>query len=580
MTSRPLRRLAVPAWSALLALAALGPALGPGHVLSYDMVSTPHPPLGWRAAGLGDALPRAVPQDLVVALLGQVLPGSLIQAVALVGALAGAAWGAARLVPTRRTGVRLAAASLYAWNPYVAERLVLGHWGLLLAYAAVPWVVAAALAVRAGRAGPQRVVLAALPAALTPTGTVLVLAVAAAVLFVPGPGDPASPRPARRRLLALAGAAALTLPWVVAGLVAPASGTSDPAGVDVFAVRAEGPGGLVTTLLGLGGIWNGAVAPASRASVVATAATVVVVGLSLAGWRVLRGRWPAGAARGLAVVALGFLALAAAGAVPGPDAVLRAVVATLPGAGLLRDGHKFLAPLALLWAVAAPLGVERAVVLLRRRAPGAGVRLTAAALVGAVVALPVATLPDLAWGALGRLDAVRYPADWDQVARRVAGSDGALVTLPFGAFRAYAWNGGRTSLDPADRYLDVPVVVDDTLVVASAGGRPVVVPGEDRRAARVRAVLARGRPLVTADVQWALVERDQPGRVPARALDGMHPVWSGPALTLYAATRAVPPVPAPSWPRVLAVALAHLGLLATCITSICCSVTSSRRCRW
>ncbi|HEV7823499.1 MAG TPA: hypothetical protein VGP02_01180 [Mycobacteriales bacterium] len=605
MTSRPLRRLAVPAWSVLLAVAALGPALGPGHVLTYDMVSTPHPPLGWRAAGLGDALPRAVPQDLVVALLGQVVPGSLIQAVALVGALVGAAWGAALLVPTRRTGLRLAAASLYGWNTFVAERLFLGHWGILLAYAALPWVVRAALAVRAGRAGPQRVVLAAIPAALTPTGTVLVLAVAAAVLLTPraplrtslrtalrgrarahrGSPDQRGGRPGRRwglagRQAALVGTAALTLPWVVAGLVSPASAQSDPAGVDVFSVRAEGPGGLLATLAGLGGIWNGAVTPPSRASVVAPIAAVLVVALSLAGARVLSGRWAAGGARGLAVAAAGLALVAAAGAVPGLDAVLRALVVSLPGAGLLRDGHKFLAPLALLFAVAAPLGVERAVVLLRRRLPGAGVRLTSAALVGAAVVLPVATLPDLAWGGLGRLDAVRYPAEWDAVAERVAGSDGALVTLPFAAFRSYGWNGGRTSLDPADRYLDVPVVVDDTLVVAGADGSRIAVAGEDPRAAAVRRALRAGAPLVTADVRWALVQRDQPGTVPAGALDGMRPVWTGPSLSLYEAVEPVPPVAAPSWPRVLAVALAHLGLLATLVTSICFSVTTWRRTRW
>jgi hypothetical protein len=581
VTSRALRRFALPAWAALLAVVVLGPALGPGYVLSYDMVFTPSPPLGWRAAGLADSLPRAVPQDLVVAVLSRVVPGSLLQALALAGAVFGAAWGAALLVPTRRTGLRLVAATLYGWNAFVAERLVLGHWGLLLAYAALPWIVRAALAVRAGRAGPERVVLAALPAALTPTGSLLALLVVAAVLL-PGPRTPAdrtAAAPRRTRWITLAGTAALMLPWVVAGLVSPAGGRSDPAAVALFAMRSEGPGGLLGTIAGLGGIWNAQVTPASRSSVVALGVAALVTGLAVAGVRVLRGRW-GGAGSGLMVCAGACTVVAVAGAVPGLDTVLRALVAAVPGAGLLRDGHKFLAPLALLLAVAAPLGVERALVMLRRRRPGPGVGPASAAVTLAAVLLPLVALPDLAWGALGRLEAVRYPAEWDAVAARVAGSEGPLVTLPFGAFRSYAWNDGRISLDPADRYLDVPVVVDDALPVANGDGSVTVVDGEDPRAGAVRRALEAGRPLAGVGVQWALVQSGQPGTVPDRALAGMRPVWTGPSLTLYEAMSPVETVASPSWSRRLLVALGHSGLLATLITATWFRVTNRVPTRW
>ena len=33
---------------------------------------------------------------------------------------------------------QLAATTLYVWNPYVAERLGIGHWPLLLAYGYLP----------------------------------------------------------------------------------------------------------------------------------------------------------------------------------------------------------------------------------------------------------------------------------------------------------------------------------------------------------------------------------------------------------------------------------------------------------
>ena len=44
----------------------------------------------------------------------------------------------ARLVPTGRTLPKVVGAFAYAWTPYLAERLLLGQWGLLLAYAALP----------------------------------------------------------------------------------------------------------------------------------------------------------------------------------------------------------------------------------------------------------------------------------------------------------------------------------------------------------------------------------------------------------------------------------------------------------
>src|SRR5690606_7444704 len=76
-----------------------------------------------------------------------------------------AASGAAALVPAsygpgERTAARLAAAACYAWNAYLAQRLLLGQWALLLGYAGLPWAVRAA-----ARGGVRRLVVALLPAA-------------------------------------------------------------------------------------------------------------------------------------------------------------------------------------------------------------------------------------------------------------------------------------------------------------------------------------------------------------------------------------------------------------------------------
>ena len=53
--------------------------------------------------------------------------------------------GATRLLPTAIGVVpRLAAVTLYGWNALVAERLLMGAWPLLVGYAVLPWLLAAA----------------------------------------------------------------------------------------------------------------------------------------------------------------------------------------------------------------------------------------------------------------------------------------------------------------------------------------------------------------------------------------------------------------------------------------------------
>ncbi|MDQ1585924.1 MAG: hypothetical protein QOH80_1289, partial [Actinomycetota bacterium] len=54
-------------WLGALALLMLGPALGPGFALSYDMVFVPDQTLSAASLGASDSPPRAVPVDGVIA---------------------------------------------------------------------------------------------------------------------------------------------------------------------------------------------------------------------------------------------------------------------------------------------------------------------------------------------------------------------------------------------------------------------------------------------------------------------------------------------------------------------------------
>jgi len=515
-------RLTLHLVAAVVTLLVLAPLVAPGYVLSYDMVFVPHQPLRWDLIAPTSGLPRAVPQDAVVSLLNLAVPGWLLQRVALAGAIYAAAIGAGRLVPAERSLTRVVAAVCYAWTPFLAGRLLLGQWGLLLAYAALPWLVAAAMGVRAGRPGAlPRVILAAAVSAITPTGGVIALAATAVLTF-------GVDRPTLRRSgVSVAAVALLNAPWLVAAAVTTAGGRSDPAGVAAFAARGENWSGPVGALAGTGGIWNAQTTPASRASVLVPVVTVALLCLAGAGVGVLWRRWPAGGAARLAILAGAGIAVAVFGTLPLTADALAWAVSRIPGAGLLRDGQKFVMPYALLLATGAALGAER--LAARFKEPRARLVLMA------MVALPVALTPDLAFGGAGALRPVSYPADWDRVAARVADAPGEVLALPFSEYRNYSWNRGRTVFDPAPRYLPAEVLADDTLRIGD-----LLLEGENPRAARVRDLLAAGSSVAQTAVAWVVVQHEAGGSIPRGSLDGLRLVYSGRFLELYANPAAGP----------------------------------------
>ncbi|RVW01751.1 hypothetical protein [Rhodococcus spongiicola] len=533
-------------YSAALAVLILGPLLGPGYLLLRDAVSTPRSYLTDSALGLTDAAARAVPQDWLVAVLSSVIDGGVVVKTILFAALWLAGWGAARLVtvllPGAGLGPQLVASTVMLWNPYVGERLLQGHWSLLTGYAALPWIVCAAVWIRRGRRGGWWVLTLSLAAAgLTPTGAILAAVVALAVLGAPGGRSARAPRLLWTVLVVVAASA----PWLVATAVSGGGATSDPAGVAAFASRAEPGLATIGSLAGLGGIWNGDAVPTSRTSLWALGGTILLLAVIACGlpalWR--RRRNPVVVA--LAVLALAAVLLPALAATGWGLAVGEWAVVHVPGAGLLRDTQKWVALAAPLYVLAAAAGV---------RSLSARVSVPAAVPVAAVVAVVLA-LPDLGWGVGGALKPVQYPASWQQVVERLEASPerGDVAVLPTGMFRMFPYSGDAPVLDPAPRMLPVDVLQTGQLVV----GRASTVEGEGARAARVEELLLSGAApdeLVGEQVGWVLVERTTPGPLgdSQRTLDRLEPVWSDDELALYRVPGAVAAPPEDRSPAVAA----------------------------
>lgn len=552
--ARSRSRWTPPLYSLLLALVILGPLLGPGYLLLRDAVSTPRSYFTDSAWGIADAAARAVPQDAVIAALTTVFDGGLVVKIILLLALWLAGWGAAvmarTVLPTAPLPALLVASTVAMWNPYVAERLLQGHWSLLVGYAALPWTVVAALAVRQRRSWPALgVCLAA--AGLTPTGALLAATVAMMVLALPG---------GARRGLRVVGALGLAVvasaPWLVATAVS-GSGVeqTDPAGWAAFAARAEPGLGTLGSLAGLGGIWNSDAVPASRTSIFAFVGTALLLTVVVLGVRPLIRRRRNPVILGLAVVAL--LAIAApALAATGPGlAAARALGETVPGAGLLRDSQKWVALAMPVYALAAAAAFSPR----RRPNPVQPIALTAVQRTRlgsavAILALLVA-LPDLAWGVGNSMRPVAYPASWQSVAAELRGSAGNVAILPAGMFRRFPYSGTAPVLDPAPRMLPLDVLQTGELIVA--GG---TVRGEGTRATDVQNALLAGesaQTLAELGVGWVLVENTTPGELgdSAQTLDPLDAVYSDEQLTLY---RVPDPVLADSRSNAAVVA-AHLA---------------------
>ena len=539
----------------VLGLLALGPGLRRGFLLSYDMVIVPRQPFTAAMAGLTGGPPRAVPSDAVVAAAARVLPADIVQKLVLLSIFVLACSGAAALLAGQPWFARLAAGVYYTWNPFVAERLILGQWALLLGYAGLPWALRAVTTYPvASWRGAGRLGLALLPAAVGGFAAMTISALAvlpAAALARPRPANLVSPSPAapaagqrvRNAAAALGVLILLSLPWLIPSLVR--SMYADPAGVAAFAGRADTPFGAFCSLVMLGGVWNAQTVPAGYGGwwSVLWLAFVAAAAVGYVVFAVRQRRWP-----GLGFAALAGLAVASAGiTAPGQD-LLRAMTGLWPGFAILRDGQQFVAPLALVEALGAGLLVAWAA----RPSADAAVRPSADAaarpsadaaadgqprtdrpgLIIAVAAVlaPILLLPGLAWGAAGRLRPVWYPAAWLSAAAAIADSraPGDVLLLPWAAYRRPAWNGGRAMLDPWPRLVARRVIWND----GSQVGRIMLQP-DDPAARRLAGVIGAPGPLTralaAAGVRFVIVDSGGAvGRLPGSVV-----VARGPGLVVY-----------------------------------------------
>ena len=332
------RQVVPAAASAVVALLVLGPALGRGVVLAYDLAWSPDPRLTPFALGTSTPAPRAVPSDAAAVVLGWVLGAGPAQALVLWGTLVLAGVGAARLAALLAPDVGLLGRSAAAASPRSGTRSS-----------------SSASSSASGRccSGTPPCPTSSSPRSASADGLAPPWAPAVGLAACGlGGRQHAGHRVPRRRGRArhpatpVAGARARhgIRPRRLGGVGAaggrPPGSSRRPLGVAAFAARADTPLGVLGSLVSGGGFWNPASHPPGRSvAVVALAAAALALACVGVAARAAR-REHVEVVLVPALLGLGLAWLSALD----PFGLWSAVVLHLPGGGVLRDAQKLLAP--------------------------------------------------------------------------------------------------------------------------------------------------------------------------------------------------------------------------------------------
>jgi hypothetical protein len=170
-------------------------------------------------------------------------------------------------------------------------------------------------------------------------------------------------------------------------------------------------------------------------------------------------------------------------------------------------------------------------------------------------------LPDLAWGAGGKVVGVRYPPGWAAAAAAINANPRTVAVLPAGTMRRFSWSGPAPILDPLPRWVRADVLITGDLTISG-----VTIPGEGDHARAVQQLLLAGTDraaLGQAGVGWLVVESDSAGDMgaAARTLGALTPVFADKELALYQIGGDTAGVPSASRRATLIAHLAWLALL-------------------
>ena len=362
-----------------------------------------------------------------------------------------------RLIPGEKLG-KLAGALLYCINPFVYDRIFVGHLGLLLGYALLPFAFSSLLRIPSSDrrfSGLSlgiwwTVLIGCSPHFLwifgIPLGLYLVFNLTTWKVA--------------KSLLVAVGFVVLTNLYIV--IDARSGGIGQRIGINNLIAYRTLPDphlGLIANVVGLYGFWR--LGPALAKDLITGWPLILFAILVVAGsgfYGAISGRplisdrnWTIRNA--IFILLCGILGIFLAMGDQGPTgSVFRFAYIHVPFFTVMREPQKFL----ILWSMVLALGFGMGVEKLKL-ALGDGKLQKLVFIV--VLALPLIYQPLMFWGLSGQVQTSHYPKSWYSVRSTIRGRQGTLLALPWHEYLAFPFTGHRVIANPAGQFFGGDVIV-------------------------------------------------------------------------------------------------------------------------
>ena len=362
-----------------------------------------------------------------------------------------------RLIPGQKIG-KLAGALLYCVNPFVYDRIFVGHLGLLLGYALIPFAFLSLLFVGSSVRRFNGIKLGIWWTALIgcsphflwifgiPLGLFLVLNLTTWKVT--------------KSLLVAVGFVVLTNLYIV--IDARAGGIDQRIGINnliAYRTLSDPHLGLLANVVGLYGFWR--LGPALAKNLITGWPLVLLGILVVAGsgfYGAIKRRssfststWTR---RNLLFILLcGILGILLAMGDQGPTgSVFRFAYLHVPFFVVMREPQKFL----MLWAMVLALGFGMGIGGLKQAMRDGRVQKL---LFIVILALPIIYQPLMFWGLSGQVQTSHYPKSWYSVRSMINDRQGALLALPWHMYLAFPFTGHRVIANPISQFFGGNVIV-------------------------------------------------------------------------------------------------------------------------
>lgn len=442
---------------ALTALAIMLPLLGPGFILTLDMVFVPQLPM-----------PEQVTSSYLfhaaLHMLNFVMPSDVLQKIMLVGILLLSSIGMHRLMRVIAAkqvidwGIYIASI-FFAINPFTYSRFMAGQYAVLLGYALLPWFARQLILFARKPNWKQAFKLGGLVTLIGIVSIHTLVLVGILMLVAATLGWKQLKKYIQPGLAAAGVFVVLSSYWLVPlalgqGKTAATVASFTAADTQAFATLGGSPLGRAGNIMRLQGFWAEGrdlyLLPQDRA-VLWGLMMLVIIGLCITGAVNLRGRsvlpW-------LGISALIGLVLAAG---------------TWPALTGLREPHKLVGLVALAYSVFLAFGINALLARLHKKNMAAYVSVAALLFV-----LPFLVTRVMLWGFDGQLAPRHYPPDWarvrDQLHQDTSGS--SVLFLPWYQYMSFGFSGDRIIASPARPFFGSRTIVSQNPELGGASGGP------------------------------------------------------------------------------------------------------------